>query len=230
MFLPICSKVYTHAINCNYINVLDGDIDPSRRHSYNAVDINSDLHMDPSSSETGGNIVDMQGAIHQDSLNPCYDSQDDSLGNTQTNVETPTDVAKLEETPLLLDSEINSCVINLDAECYEREISDSSVLQSENCSIDHVILGNKDELEKDMEVKPSEIDTTDNIKETNETAESPLVADDLENRVEDNNTINSPLVEEDSTEVSPEAKDYINPRGVRFMYQKLGQDGEHVIN
>jgi hypothetical protein len=142
------------------------------------------------------------------------------------------------------DTQSSSCiVINVDLENSAYEYGDgdaSSVLSSKTCSVDDVSLTGVQE-----EVKPVTLIEGCEEKVMSE-ARPDAVLEEVKQEPESVETeenvavVSVPKLSTQSSSVSieeeegtaglkqAESQDYINPRGVRFMSQEIGQDGEYV--
>ncbi|XP_047109298.1 Golgi-specific brefeldin A-resistance guanine nucleotide exchange factor 1 isoform X1 [Schistocerca piceifrons] len=203
-------------------------------------------------SETGGNIVDMQGSIHHDSPPleydsggsvhhgsppPEYDSGLEDIGSAHIDSSHSEKVTS-EQLVQLSPSDSDSCVvINVETDSVSNEIcecSDSvespvpdapptepvnsvSVNQGENKQVltDSAFTENESTASEDQVTKQDTISCQDvsvgaNVKPNNESH------------------IGVPCVisDEGSGTVMSETQDYVNPQGVRFINQEVGENGE----
>lgn len=200
----------------------------------------------------------MQGAIHQDTLQPNDDAgqmrQGDISPVAAANESEAKRKAENEEISLVSteterrssvngneDTQTSSCVvINVDLENSAYEYGDgdtSSVLSSKTCSVEDVSL-----MEVQEEVKSVTLNEACEEKVTSK-VRSDAVPEDVKQEPEtmgsegnvatvsvsklSNQSSSVSMEEEEGTAGlrQAESQDYINPRGVRFMSQEIGQDG-----
>ncbi|XP_069705453.1 Golgi-specific brefeldin A-resistance guanine nucleotide exchange factor 1 isoform X3 [Periplaneta americana] len=203
---------------------------------------------------SGGNIVDMQGAIHQetpvsnDEPRPFRLEENSSVATTNQsepsgkieNEDVSPDSTGTERCPSVTeneDTQSSSCVvINVDMENSVFDDGDgSSVLSSKTCSVEDVSLTGVQEDSKPMvltqgveEEVPTDtrLETQSEVKAESECAETEnnvsSSADDSKLSTESQSLT---VEEEEGTNMKQaESQEYINPRGVRFMSQEIGQD------
>ncbi|XP_023706010.1 Golgi-specific brefeldin A-resistance guanine nucleotide exchange factor 1 isoform X5 [Cryptotermes secundus] len=210
-----------------------------------------------------GNIVDMQGAIHQGTLPPIDDAgqmrQNDVSPETAADESEASRKAENEEMSLEStgaeqhssvngneDTQSSSCVvINVDLgenSAYEYGDGDtSSILSSKTCSVEDVSLtGVQEELKSVTLQEGCEEKVTNEVRPDTVLVE---VKEEPENVGTEENVaaVSVPKLSNQSSSVSieeeegtagvkqAESQDYINPRGVRFMSQEIGQDGSQPL-
>jgi hypothetical protein len=136
------------------------------------------------------------------------------------------------------DAQSSSCVINVDMGNSTYEYGDgdsSSVLSSKTCSVEDVSLtAGQDEVKNVTLSKGCEEKVRSEVV-LEEVKQEPKSAGTIENVAvsvevcELSNLSSSVSVEEEEEMAAlkqAESQDYINPRGVRFMSQEIGQDGK----
>lgn len=205
-----------------------------------------------------GNIVDMQGAIHQGNslLNDdtVQTKQEENSSVTVTNQLESNQKVQCEEMSLVSteietlscitgneDTESSSCIINVDVgnSAYEYGDGDSSsVLSSKTCSVEDVSLTTvQDEvknvtLSEGCEVKVTHEAVLEEVKQETksaETVENVTVSVEIHGLSSLSSSVGVEEEEEMTTLKQTENQDYVNPRGVRFMSQENGQDGELIF-
>jgi len=206
-----------------------------------------------------GNIVDMQGAIHQGTplLNDdtVQTKQEENSPVTvanqlESNQKVHCEEMSLESTEIETlscitgneDTESSSCIINVDVgnSVYEYGDGDSSsVLSSKTCSVEDVSLTTvQDEVKNVTLSKGCEVKVTHEavLEEVKQELKSAGTIDNVTLSVEVHglSSLSSSVgVEEEEEEMTAvkqaENQDYVNPRGVRFMSQENGQDGKLIF-
>jgi len=207
-------------------------------------------HLSTTPLTAAGNIVDMQGAIHQGTplLNDdtVQTKQEENSPVTvanqlESNQKVHCEEMSLESTEIETlscitgneDTESSSCIINVDVgnSAYEYGDGDSSsVLSSKTCSVEDVSLTTvQDEvknvaLSKGCEVKVTHEAVLEEVKQ------EPKSAGTIHGLSSLSSSVGVEEEEEEMTAVKQaENQDYVNPRGVRFMSQENGQDGELIF-
>lgn len=203
-----------------------------------------------------GNIVDMQGAIHQGiplaSDEAGQIGQEENPPATTTNEKAENEEMTQESTETERHSSINghedtqstSCVIiNVDLENSAYDYGDgdgSSVLSSKTCSVEDISLAGVQEGVKATtetnscdEKVMSEVSSEAVLEELKQEPEIAGTEDDVTSAKipKLSNESSSVSVEEEEEEEAAgvkqgESQEYVNPRGVRFMSQEVGHDGE----
>jgi len=214
-------------------------------------------HLSTTPLTPAGNIVDMQGAIHQGTplLNDdtVQTKQEDSSTVTvanqlEANQKVQCEEISLESTEIETlscitgneDTESSSCIINVDGNsAYEYGDGDSSsVLSSKTCSVEDVSLTTVQD-----EVKNVTLSKGCDVKVTHEAVLEEVKQEPKSAGTIDNVTVSAEVhglsslslsvgveEEEEMTAVKQaENQDYVNPRGVRFMSQENGQDGKLIF-
>ncbi|XP_066992463.2 Golgi-specific brefeldin A-resistance guanine nucleotide exchange factor 1 [Anabrus simplex] len=202
---------------------------------------------------SAGNIVDMQGAIHQETSVSNEDLRDvASPVLSERHIGSLEDVSEnasiSEQLPLLaegLDQQqpqqqsilpggenlnLSACVvINVEPESLDGADS-PSLLSSKTCSVEDISISSHQE-----EVK------SPLVSEIKDSVTSEIVTDQLTNITASNNSnINNVETEEEARPIQDPApadeedgnttnQDYVNPRGVRFMANDAGNDGSQPL-
>lgn len=214
-------------------------------------------HLSTTPLTSAGNIVDMQGAIHQgtsllnddtvqtkqeenspvtvaDQLESNQKVQYEEMSLESTEIETLSCVTGNEDT------ESSSCIINVDIgnSAYEYGDGDSSsVLSSKTCSVEDVSLTVQDEVKNVTLNKGCDVKVTHEavLEEVKQEPKSLGSIDNVTASVEVRglSSLSSSVGVEEEEEMTAvkqaENQDYVNPRGVRFMSQENGQDGKLIF-
>ncbi|GFG39058.1 hypothetical protein Cfor_02589 [Coptotermes formosanus] len=215
-------------------------------------------HLSRTPLTPAGNIVDMQGSIHQGTtlLNDetVQTRQEENSPVTVTNqLEShqkvhneemsleSTEIERLSSNTGNEDTQSGSCVINVHMVNSAHEYRDgdsSSVLSSKTCSVEDVSItavqdgvknatlskgcedkATSEDVLEEVKQEPKSVGTTENIGVSVEVRELSSLSSSVS------------VVEEEEVAAlkQAEGQDYINPRGVRFMSQEIGQDGSQPL-
>lgn len=215
-------------------------------------------HLSTTPFTPAGNIVDMQGAIHQGTplLNDetvQTNQEENSPGTVANQLESNQKVyneeMSLESTEIETlssitgneDTESSCCIINVDMGNSAYEYGDgesSSVLSSKTCSVEDVsITAVQDEvknvtLSKGCEVKETREAVLEEVKQepkSTGTIDNVTVSVEVHGLSNLSSSVGVEEEEEMATVRQAENQDYVNPRGVRFMSQEIGQDGKLIF-
>lgn len=217
-------------------------------------------HLSTTPLTPAGNIVDMQGAIHQGApllsdetlqmkqeenshvpvanlLESNQKVHNEEMSLDSTEIETLSSVTGNEDT------KSSSCIINVDMGNSASGYGDgdsSSVLSSKTCSVEDLSLTTvQDEVKNVTPSKACEVKVTHEavLEEVKQEPKSAGTIDNVTASVEVHglSSLSSSVgIEEEEEEEMTAAKqaenqDYVNPRGVRFMSQEIGQDGKLIV-
>ncbi|GLH14697.1 Golgi-specific brefeldin A-resistance guanine nucleotide exchange factor 1 [Gryllus bimaculatus] len=203
-----------------------------------------------------GNIVDMQGTIHQETpeiaeattpTQPC-EVPEISVSSEQSNISKPVEASS----PDADSSNLSSCVV-INVEIESSGGFESPGLSSKTCSVEDVSLSSPQEETKPLledsaheEIVPTTSTTTTTSVEAPDTQSVAVVGQTGEEENVDETKeksevcvqlqIDSPVarpeeevVENNHSQDDPQNRDYVNPRGVRFTSEERKENGSQPL-